>query len=1139
MNDTGRQRKQEGLLVVEFAAIADRTPAMWLNHTSFWYPEFFKSSGRLEHVPFAFWITGTLKPRMLVELGTHSGYSYFAFCQAIKNLSLETRCFAVNNWKGGVHAGHCGEDVFENVQHYNSTHYSAFSRLVRSSFDDALSHFPDASIDLLHVDGRHFYEDAKHDYETWRPKLSDRAVVLFHDTNVRERGFAVARLWAELSAKYPSFEFIHGHGLGVLGYGARLPPSIASLFDLHADPIRTNTVRAAYARLGNALESDAELRARIAKLECNAAQHRNEHGSQASRLAKLSSRMTREQAKLRKQTHALKVLRSSNSWRITAPLRALSRSGRQIVHNGRRGLKFARLLATGQFGSSHLPGARTPSSTRRQSKPPKAPKPEEKRHKPRPFRRADVEARAASRAQDLSQSATCWNAVPQDLGDDAPVQAFAELCRAHYSQDEYEKAEHVLERGRRLYPEEATLAVAHAEIAMAQQDWPEALRRWNFVIDQFVAEAGGAVDEGVAKAFAGLLATDDADQIVRRIQDLRARHGGRLAFVYAEGIAHLRAGKTAEARAIFSDCWQRVLRNNDPRSGPRLTLARNNQNAGKFAVAEAEPHIHYGAAPDRICVYTALFGDYDELYTPLFKPEGVDFVCFTDRPRVSSAWEIRVVEPNTKDPALESRRYKFLPWDYLPEYDRSLYVDSNLILIADFLLIYHQWLRGRPFVAWSHSERSSVYEECEAILASRRREPDPIIDEYAFLKSEMVPPHTGLIVGSVLWRDHRDSDVERLMRDVWDHIAGFSGHDQPGLGYLMWKTGIRPVAMPGTIEIGPYEETFARLPHRKSGVERKELRPGRARADTPCGTAKSLGSRKSVKTGVVRVGWVYVDCARAVASTIMRGYQLSEIARKSLGEDAQVRYLNDTEAQAQSGTTLFLTKGYLQRATPSDLAALKERGNILCADYVDDPARGDLNELIDVYIASSISQFINYSKRFPDRVVHHITHHVDPRLGRIRGQTDNCRFGYFGVLGNTRYRSELNGIVDFVPTNTNVADSDWILRLGDYNVHYGVRSPLEADVFKPFLKGFTAAHCHSNLLVTKREGDARYYLGSEYPYILQDNSLASVSEMLRYIEETFGGPEWLRGLEIMKSVRQRTVPLQIAGEIKELLARIS
>ena len=85
------------------------------------------------------------------------------------------------------------------------------------------------------------------------PKLSGASVVVFHDTNVRERGFGVYRLWDEVREKYPSFELLHCHGLGLLATGSQLPSPVRGFFAFAADESHAVEAREAYARLGAAI----------------------------------------------------------------------------------------------------------------------------------------------------------------------------------------------------------------------------------------------------------------------------------------------------------------------------------------------------------------------------------------------------------------------------------------------------------------------------------------------------------------------------------------------------------------------------------------------------------------------------------------------------------------------------------------------------------------------------------------------------------------------------------------------------------------------------------------------------------------------------------------------------------------------
>ena len=184
------------------------------------------------HIPFALALIEMARPRTFVELGTHWGDSYLAFCQAVAQLALGTRCAAVDTWLGDAHTRPYSDAVFQRVRNFHDPAYGAFSKLMRMTFDEAVKQFPDNSIDLLHIDGLHTYEAVRHDFETWLPKLSEQGVVLFHDTAAKYPGFGVWQLWAELENKYPSFQFLHESGLGVLAVGKEPPAAVMEFLDV-------------------------------------------------------------------------------------------------------------------------------------------------------------------------------------------------------------------------------------------------------------------------------------------------------------------------------------------------------------------------------------------------------------------------------------------------------------------------------------------------------------------------------------------------------------------------------------------------------------------------------------------------------------------------------------------------------------------------------------------------------------------------------------------------------------------------------------------------------------------------------------------------------------------------------------------
>ncbi len=341
--------------------VANQTIQALARQSMFWHPYYLETSAWLEHIPFAFWLTDILRPRVFVELGTHYGLSYFAFCQAVDKLELDTRCFAIDTWKGDQQAGMYDEQVFVQVQAHNNAQYSAFSRLVRSSFDQALQYFTDGSIDLLHIDGLHTYEAVSHDFNAWLPKLSDRAVVVMHDTNVREREFGVFKIFEELKSSYPAFEFIHGHGLGVLQIGQKQSSLMRQFFSLTGSKLATKEVREAFSRLGRGctdafvvkqspgttsnpsapqnndltFQHEALLREKEEKIKRLENQNReliadyerltNNVNTRFNELAILTQLLEQRDQEIKEKLLEIDRLKESLSWKLTAPLRTLAR----------------------------------------------------------------------------------------------------------------------------------------------------------------------------------------------------------------------------------------------------------------------------------------------------------------------------------------------------------------------------------------------------------------------------------------------------------------------------------------------------------------------------------------------------------------------------------------------------------------------------------------------------------------------------------------------------------------------------------------------------------------------------------------------------------------------------------------------
>jgi hypothetical protein len=228
----------------------------------------------VDHMPFGYDLVAALKPKLLVELGTHKGLSFFTFCQAMKEQGVDGTCYGVDTFEGDSHTDKYDESVFNAVQGHARQNYHGIAYLMRMLFNEALAHFSEESVDLLHIDGLHTYEAVSEDFRNWYPKVKPGGVVLFHDVMARIQDFGCWKFWEETAPQHETFTFHHGFGLGVLrkpgGDRSNDAELLKLLFDT-SSPEASARLRAFYVHACRALENARKVKRLEAQAQARAA----------------------------------------------------------------------------------------------------------------------------------------------------------------------------------------------------------------------------------------------------------------------------------------------------------------------------------------------------------------------------------------------------------------------------------------------------------------------------------------------------------------------------------------------------------------------------------------------------------------------------------------------------------------------------------------------------------------------------------------------------------------------------------------------------------------------------------------------------------------------------------------------------
>lgn len=237
------------------------------------------------------------------------------------------------------------------------------------------------------------------------------------------------------------------------------------------------------------------------------------------------------------------------------------------------------------------------------------------------------------------------------------------------------------------------------------------------------------------------------------------------------------------------------------------------------------------------------------------------------------------------------------------------------------------------------------------------------------------------------------------------------------------------------------------------------------------------------------------------------------------------------------------------RLLPHELDALRRKAIAIGVDHNDaNPGNLDLGRF-DFHVSASetgrraIDALLDAMPAGAARPAAEVWHQTfDRRLEAVPSAApDRLAPVYVGHPDNAAIPPALADRIAVLPVQRNEEMARAVPQMGRFNLHYAVRPyPAEglARPCKPFTKGFNAAVCGANILVNRQVDDAVEFLGADYPYLLQGNGAAEVEAGFRKAEAEFGGPEWQRGLEIMRAVRARVSAPVLARDFAAMVDRL-
>ena len=196
---------------------------------------------------------------------------------------------------------------------------------------------------------------------------------------------------------------------------------------------------------------------------------------------------------------------------------------------------------------------------------------------------------------------------------------------------------------------------------------------------------------------------------------------------------------------------------------------------------------------NKICVYTCITGEYDNLKEIKNKEKKIDYYCFTNNKNIKSkTWNVIYIEDESLSNIVLARKIKILGHPIINEkYDILLWMDAAVEFNKNIVDFIDNYLTDEDsFVGFKHGERNSILEEMDACIRFRKENKDNIENLKKIYKKESYKYDNGLIESTVLIKRPKDKKVMQTM-DLWfKMVENYSKRDQLSFNYCIFKTDL-------------------------------------------------------------------------------------------------------------------------------------------------------------------------------------------------------------------------------------------------------------------------------------------------------------------------------------------------------------